>query len=519
MRTVIGLDYGTQAARAVLVDARSGNVLCTHTIRYPHGVMEGDLASAEDYENALYELLERVTPAQYRNSVEGICVDATSLTLVPLAADGRVLAQIPEYKDRHHAQIKLWKNHAAQKQADEALALAHAMNEKFLSRTGGSISSEWTIPKLLKIRDEDPQLYQQIDLAMDLCEFLTYRLTGVPAKTAGSMCYKGCWGWDIGFPSEAFLNGLREGFAEEYPYLMRGPVKIPGERVGYLKPSLCKKLHLRDKVSVATGALDGLTAMVALGAMEAGDGALVVGTSNVLSIQSSQLCEAEGIVGIGLHGMLPGLYGVEIGQNTTGDMLEWYVRNALPQRISLEADERGISVHQVLLEQIEKPWENKVIAVDWWGGSRCAPCDLSLPGIISGLTMNTQPKDIYLALLQAIVCGTREGIEQCAKYGIKIDRVFATGGITEKNPLLMQEYANLLGSRIYVGQVSEGPALGSAIFAAVAAGIYGTPLEASKQMGVKDFTCYEPDEAHRDAYEALYQKNHALRMAFIQLKE
>ena len=187
MRTVIGIDYGTQSARALLVDAETGQVLCTHSIRYPHGVMDGDLASTEDYESALLELLAHVTLPEYRETVRGICVDATSLTLVPVAADGRVICQIPAYRDRHHAQIKLWKCHEAQKQAEEALALARTMQEPFLGRTGGTISSEWTLPKLLRIRDEDPEVYGQIDLALDLCEFLTFRLTGTLIRSAGSM--------------------------------------------------------------------------------------------------------------------------------------------------------------------------------------------------------------------------------------------------------------------------------------------------------------------------------------------
>ena len=173
VKTVIGLDYGTQSARAILVDSETGAVLLSHTVKYKHGVMEGDLADADDYEAALDELLEAVTSEEYRDTIVGVCVDATSLTLVPLSADGRVLSQIPEMADRHHSQIKLWKYHRAQKQADEALALAQKLQEPFLKRTGGSISSEWTLPKLLKIRDEDAGVYQHMDYALDLSEFLT----------------------------------------------------------------------------------------------------------------------------------------------------------------------------------------------------------------------------------------------------------------------------------------------------------------------------------------------------------
>lgn len=512
MGLVIGLDYGTQAARAVLADAETGQVLCSHRVRYPHGVMEGNLASADDYESVLYQLLEAVTPEKYRRYVEGICVDATSLTMVPLTAEGKVLSQLPELKDRHHAQIKLWKYHRAQALADEALSLARTLGERFLGRTGGTISCEWTLPKLLEIRDEDPKAYAKIDTVLDLCEFLTYRLTNKLTRSVGSMCFKGLWAQDIGFPSDAFLDGLRPGFSKEYRHMMRGQVIRTGERAGSLRPELCQKLGFREDVAVAAGTLDGHTAIVALGALQARDAALVIGTSNVLTIQTQQLYEIEGICGIALDGLTPGLYGIDSGQSCTGDMLEWFIQNALPAKILQEAEARGVSPHDILTEQIRRPWENTVIAADWWNGSRNAPCNLNLRGIISGLSLATQPQDIYLALLQSIVCGTREIIEQCESYGIVINRVLATGGIAGKNPLLMKEYANFLDCPVYVGQENEGPAMGSAIFAAVAAGIYSTPFEAYEHMGVHEFICYEPDKEHRNAYEELYQKNHMMRI-------
>lgn len=511
MKTVIGLDYGTQSARAVLADVSNGKILREHSVAYAHGVMEGSLASAQDYEDALMELMEAVTPAELRDTIVGICVDATSLTLVPVSEDGRVLSMIPEYADREQAQIKLWKRHAAQKQADEALAKAQEMNERFLGRTGGAVSSEWMLPKLLEIRDEDPEIYEQVDIAFDLCEYLTWRLTGKLARSVGSMSYKGLWSWDLGFPSEAYLNALRPGFANEYAYKLRGEVFRPGQCIATVSEEMRKRFGLRDDVAVATGILDGHTALVAVGAMAAGDGALVVGTSNVLSIQTTFMCEMEGICGIALDGLTPGLYGIDSGQSGTGDMLEWYMKNSLPAEVLLEAKEKGISPHKVLEKRVSRPWESRVVVTDWFNGSRNAPCDLNLRGAMMGLSLDTKPEEIYLALLQAIVCGTREIIEQCAENGVHIDRLLATGGITGKNPLLMQEYANILNRTIDVAQVKEGPALGAAIFAAVAAGVYTNSIEAYEHMGVRDFVRYEPDMQHREEYEHLYRRNHALR--------
>ena len=216
MKTVIGIDYGTQSARALLLSAEDGRVLASYSSPYPHGILPGDLCSAEDYEDLLYILLRKVTPEEYRSTVAGICVDATSMTLVPVAADGEILGRKPEFANEPHAQIKLWKCHSAQAQAKEAEDLARKMNAAFIRRTGGRISSEWMLPKLLKIRDEAPEIYEKIDLAFDLCEFFTYRLTGEIHRGTGSMGFKANWSPEQGFPDRDFMEALRPGFADEY---------------------------------------------------------------------------------------------------------------------------------------------------------------------------------------------------------------------------------------------------------------------------------------------------------------
>ncbi len=519
MRTVIGIDYGTQSARAVLIDAADGAVLLNSQYAYPHGVMPGDLASAADYDEGLTALLEAVTPPRWRDIVAAICVDATSLTLVPVNAAGDALCREADLSAHPQAQIKLWKRHAAQPQAEEALALARQTRQPFLARTGGSLSCEWTLPKLLEMRDEAPEVYRRMDAALDLCEYLTFRLTGRLTRSTGSMAFKGLWAEDLGFPDETYLDALRPGFGAEYRRLLRGPVLRPGDAAGHLTTEWQQRLHLGPDVIVASGVLDGHTALAALGAMEPGDVALVAGTSNVLTLQMEELREIEGVCGVARHGMVPGLYGVDAGQACTGDMLAWYVDNALPASVHREAEEQGISVHQLLCGRVSQPWANPVAAADWFNGSRNAPCDLTLPAALYGLTLQTRPEDIYLALLQGIACGARDILEQCAHYGIATRRVLATGGVTGKNPLLMQQYADLLGHDIQVGRCAEGPALGAAIFAAAAAGIHPTPMAAFTHMGVKDWVTYRPDEAHRQDYERLYRRNAALRQSIRQIKQ
>ena len=511
MKTVIGIDYGTLSARAVMVDTRTGEVLCSHQVAYAHGVMHGDLASAADYEQALAELLRAMSDTPWRESIAGICVDATSLTLVPVGRDGRPLSLHARHAGEPHAQIKLWKYHAAQRQADEALALAIDMREPFLGMTGGSLSCEWTLPKLLECRDEAPDIYAQMDLALDLCEYLTYRLTGEVVRSVSAMGFKCLWSQAHGLPSEAYLNRLRPGFAGEYAHLLRGTLRHTGEAAGHLSDEMAKAYGLSRDIVVAMGTLDGHTSLIALGALAEGDAALVIGTSNVLTTQTRVLHEIPGICGVVQDGLTPGLFGYEAGQNCTGDMLSWYVRTMLPASVQREADARGQNVHDYLCSLVKAPWTNPVSVADWWNGSRNVPCDLTLRGGMQGLSLTTGPQDIYLAMLQAIACGTRELFEQFTRHGVQISRVVAAGGITQKNPLLMQEYANILHRPVAVGKIAEGPALGAAMLAAVAAGIYASLEEAFAHMGVKDMRLYTPDEAHAEAYEQLYARNHALR--------
>ena len=491
-KTVIGVDFGTQSARAVLVNTENGKILYSCRREYPRSSTPvpaidcaENLPCATNYEMTLYSLLCHVVPEDYRKTVAGICVDATSLTMILLAKDGRALSELDGWSEAAHARVKLWKYHRAQEKADEALNLARNLQEPFLGRTGGSISCEWMLPKLLEVRDEAPEIYAKIDLAMDLCEFLTYRLTGQLVRSIGSLSYKCLWAEDLGFPEQTFLNGLRA--------------------------ELAKRWGLPEQIPVATGVLDGHTSLATMGAFEPGDAALIVGTSNVCTVQDRKLQELKDVCGVAQDGMVTGSCGIDTGQSSTGNMLGWYIEHMAGWQIHREAEERKISPHQVLAERIHKPWENKVIAVDWWSGSRNAPCDLTLRGCMSGLEMDTRTEDIYLALLQAIACGTGTILESLSGQGVKIGRVLATGGITEKNPLLMQEYANLLRREVLVAKTAEGPALGAAMFAAMAAGIYTNIQETYAHMGIHDFKIYKPDEIHRAAYEELYKKNKHLR--------
>lgn len=517
MICVMGIDFGTQSARMAIADAHTGEVLKTHTVAYAHALDESALVEAADYDLALRQMMEAAGASAYGGKIAGICVDATSLTLVPVDENGTPLSNLPEFADRPHARIKLWKRHHAQKIAEEATQLAHEMGEVCMEFTADTISSEWTLPKLIETRDEDPEVYARMDYALDLCEYLTSSLIGRVVRSVGSMSFKGMWSQEFGLPGEEFLNRVRPGFAAEYAHLMRGEVCVCGERAGMLTDAWRAVLGAKDEVSVAAGVLDGHTAGYAMGALEDGDAALVVGTSNVLTVQTRSRSRATGLCGVALSGVTPGLYAIDSGQACAGEMLGWFVDHMTPPQIREEAQTLGISVHDLLCEKVKRPWENRVVALDWWNGSRCVPCDLTLAGALLGVTTGTRAQDIYLALLQGIVCGTREIMEQAASNGAPVKRLLVSGGIARKNALLMQQYADILGMDVYVALTDEGPAMGAAIIASVAAGIHESFQAAHACMGVRRFRHYAPDMEHRAQYEALYVRNHAAREAIARL--
>lgn len=519
---VIGIDYGTQSARAAVVRASDGHIEGTCAYPYPHGVMSEKLpdgtalpeqfalAQAEDYIEALeYTITGAMKVAGIDGaSVAGLCVDATSCTVVPVDSDMQPLSLNPKNKNRPQAYIKMWKHHAAKPQTERANALAKAMNMPFLQACGGEMSSEWMIPKLLEMRENDRAVYDQMACALDLCDYLTLCLTGEVTRGLGSAAFKSNWMDGIGYPERAYLDGLAEGFGEEYHRLMAGKIIRPGERAGSLSKAMAAKLGLSEGIAVAGGILDGHTSIPASGLCRAGDVSLVVGTSNVSAILTEKPMPVPAGTASAMDGFAPGLFAIDSGQSCTGDMLGWYMKYMLPGYVEREAQAKGLSAYDYLnqLAEAAQPWKCPITAMDWWNGNRNVMCNLNLKGNIQGISLSTRPEHIYTALVQAIACGTRRIFEACEANGAKIKNVVACGGIPQKNPFLMQQYANILARTIRVACTDEGPAMGSAIFAACAAGIYENYESAAQHMQVRSFITYTPDTQYSREYECIYAR-------------
>ena len=515
MKCSIGIDYGTQSARAILVNIETGEVLEHAVAEYTHPLSEDCLVDGADYDDALLRLMQAIAKNPNSRHVVGVAVDATTLTLVPLAQNGRLLSEV---MDDPLAKVKLWCRHSAAAYADRALKLARDRGESFIHYTGDTISSEWMLPKLLETYYEAPAVFKQMDIAFDLCDYLTFRLTGNITRSAASLSYKCSWLKAAGFPSTDYLDALAPGFGAAYEYRMRGEIMVPGQRAGLLTDKWRSILGVEAPVAVAVGQPDGNTPSVGLGAIREGDVTIVLGTSSVLMMQVKEGCTPDGLLGIAPDGVVPGLTAMECGSNCAGEMLNWFVQNMLTAEDAEIAARQGISAHELLASRVSNPWNNRLIALDWWNGSRCAPCDLSLSGTLIGMRLDTRSHDIYLALLQSMATGMRDMLALCCQNGGRAGRIYAGGGIVKKNPLLMQQFANILGMPIAATTNSETGALGSAILAAVAAGEYPTPEEACDKMAVQDFLYYEPDMTHREDYKQLYERSHRARQVVAQLQ-
>ena len=516
MKCTVGIDFGTQSARAVLVSVETGETLHRVVAEYEHPLTADCLADGADYDKALMELMKGISEDPNSAEIVGIGVDATSLTLVPLAKDGSLLSS---HTDAPLARVKLWKRHDADKYAIRALQLAKEYGEDFFVYSGNTVSSEWAIPKILETKMEAPEVYAMTDLTIDLSDYLVYRLTGNITRSATTFSYKCHWIKGKGFPGDDYMNALAPGFADEYKRLMRGDIMVPGEVAGMLTDEWRKILGAASQVTVAAGQPDGNTPPVGLGAVGEGDVTIVLGTSSVLMMQSSHDCAPDGLVGLAPDGAVPGMLCLECSSNCAGDMLNWFVENMVPEKDMAEAREKGISAHQLMVSRIEKPWENRLIALDWWNGSRCLPNDMHMAGTLIGMRLETRPEDIYLAMLQSMATDMRDMLELCCRNGASVGRIRAGGGMVGKNPLLMQQFADIFGRIIYATTNGETGALGSAIMGAVAAGVYANFEEACEKMAVGSFKRYDPDEAHCDDYEKLYARCHKARIEVARLQQ
>ncbi|WP_308468965.1 ribulokinase [Rathayibacter soli] len=518
-RYVIGVDYGTLSGRAVVVRVSDGAELGTAVLDYSHGVMDTVLASTgavlppdwalqvpSDYVDVLKDAVPAAVAAAGIDPslVIGIGTDFTACTVLPVCADGTPLNELREYADRPHAYVKLWKHHAAQPHADRINALAAARRESWLPRYGGLISSEWEFAKGLQLLEEDPELYDRMDHWVEAADWIVWQLTGRYVRNACTAGYKGIL-QDGVYPSRDFLAALNPAFAGFADDKVAHEIGQLGAAAGTLTAEAAAWTGLPEGIAVAVGNVDAHVTAPAAQAVEPGQMVAIMGTSTCHVMNGDHLAEVPGMCGAVDGGIVSGLWGYEAGQSGVGDIFAWYVKNQVPARYYEAAAKAGQSIHEQLTDLIkdQRVGAHGLVALDWQSGNRSVLVDHELSGVVLGTTLTTRAEEIYRALFEATAFGTRKIVETFNASGVPVTEFVVAGGLL-KNAFLMQTYSDILRMPISTIASDQGPALGSAIHAAVAAGAYPDVRAAGAAMGKLNRSVYTPDDAAAAAYDRLY---------------
>jgi L-ribulokinase len=530
---VVGVDYGTLSGRAVVVRVSDGAELGTGVHPYPHAVLEravpADLAGTEvplppewalqvpeDYREVLRVAVPAaveaagIDPAQ----VIGIATDFTACTMVPTTADGTPLNEVDGLADRPHAYVKLWKHHSAQGQADRINALARTRGETWLARYGWLISSEWEFAKGLQVFEEDLALYDRMGHWVEAADWIVWQLCGTYVRNACTACYKGIL-QDGAYPSPEFLTALAPGFGDFVTDKLEHRIGALGEKAGTLTAEAAAWTGLPEGIAVAVGNVDAHVSAPAAQAVGPGQMVAIMGTSTCHVMSAEVLREVPGMCGVVDGGIIEGLWGYEAGQSGVGDIFGWFVEHGVPASYTEAAAAAGESVHEHLtgLASRQEIGEHGLVALDWHSGNRSVLVDHELSGLVVGQTLATRAEDVYRALLEATAFGTRVIVETFRDSGVPVEEFIVAGGL-QKNALLMQIYSDVTRLPLSVIDSDQGPALGSAIHAAVAAGAYEDVPTAAKQMGKVLRHVYVPDEARAAAYDPLFEQYVALHDHF-----
>jgi L-ribulokinase len=507
----IGVDFGTESGRALLLDLRSGEELAVSVVPYPSAVIDRTLPDSGEELPPDWALQDpddwvKVIDSGVRDvvseagvaadEVSGLGVDFTSCTVLPVKSDGVPLCTLERWREHRHAWPKLWKHHAAQPVADRLNEVALERGDDFLMRYGGRISSEWYFPKLIELWLEDREVYDAADGYIEATDWIVWHLTGVERRQSCTAGYKALWSPIEGLPPVDYFGAAYPGFERPAEKLGESFAAL-GTRAGTLRPELATRLGLPESVAVAVGNVDSFVSMPGAGVDQPGSYVMVVGTSICDMIVDPKEIRLPGITGVVKDGILPGLYGYEAGQTAAGDMLAWFVERFAPGESSYEALEQAAAKL--------RPGATGLVALDWWNGNRSILADGDLTGVLCGLTLHSTRDEVYRALLESIAFGNRRVMENFQEHGLELSKIVACGGIAERSPLVMQLLADTSGYSVQIPASSEIPARGAALFGAVAAGVFdgiGSAIEATRPQIARTYT---PDPAAKATYDQVYE--------------
>ncbi len=527
----IGLDYGTNSVRALIVNVANGAEIAAAVWTYSHGTQGVILARdpnlarqhPADYVNGA-EITIKQALATAKKSVKGfsasqvigIGVDTTGSTPLPVDANGQPLAFQKKFADNPAAMAWLWKDHTGVNEAAEITALAKKMRPQYLSKCGGTYSSEWFWSKVLKCLRVSPEVFNAAHSWIELSDFVPAALTGTehPSRFVAGVCaagHKAMWNakWG-GYPDAIFLSKLNPKLGKLRARLTTR-VHTIDRAVGGLTAAWAKRTGLTAGIPVAVGAFDAHLGAVGSG-VALGCLIKIIGTSTcdiAIAANTKKLADVPGLCGIVDGSVLPGYFGLEAGQSAVGDLFNWLVNYIEPG-----GKEAGSHVELSKGALKLQPGESGLLALDWNNGNRTILVDQRLTGLLIGQTLYTTPAEIFRTLIEATAFGALTIINRFEEYGVKISSVVNCGGIAEKSPLVMQIYADVTGRPMKISRSAQTCALGSAIAAAVVAGAHKDFATAQKKMTGLKPTVYKPNPKAHAVYKELYALYMQLHDAF-----
>lgn len=532
---VVGIDFGTESGRVVVVRARNGEIVASIVVGYPDGViderlpggpkLEPDWALQNPHDYLL--VVEKGVPKALKaaglkaENVIGIGTDFTASSPLPTKSDGTPLCFLPRLCKQPHAWAKLWKHHAAQPEANRINEIGRERKEEFIRLYGGKYSSEWLFSKLLQIANEAPSVYRQIDRFIEASDWIVWQLTGVERRNACSAGFKAMWVNGKGFPSPELFRALHPLMADVIGTKLPETYYPLGACAGGLTAQWAKKTGLKEGTPVAVGNVDAHVAVPACTVVEPGSMVMIMGTSICHMLLGSSKQMVEGMCGVVEDGIVPGFWGFEAGQSAVGDIFAWFFEHGVPDYIRRQARNDKKPFANVLEDRAAalKPGESGLLALDWWNGNRSILVDVDLSGLLLGMTLATHAEDVYRALIEATAFGTRTIIEAFDSKGAEVKRLVACGGLPEKNPLLMQIYADVTGREIDLADpLQTCSALGAAMHGSVAAGKasggYDTIYEAARHMARVQKLKYRPRRQAHETYNHLFKEYQTLHDYF-----
>lgn len=531
MAYALGVDYGTNSVRALVVDITDGTELASAIFDYAngdHGILldptDANLARQDpaDYIEGFYQSVSQAVKeaASHQgfspDKVVGIGVDTTGSTPIPVDKQGVAMGTLDKYRETLAAHAWLWKDHTSHAEADEITRKANEGGLPYLAKCGGVYSSEWYWSKILHCMRVAPDVAEATYSWVELADFVPAYITGNtdPDTMARSICaaghkamYHADWG---GLPSAEFLDSLEPGLSR---FRYETTPVASNHQAGQLTEEVAAKVGLPAGIPVAVGAFDAHMGAVGAGC---GSGVLVkiMGTSTcdcLPSPMSKELPDIPGLCGIVPESIMPGMYGLEAGQSAVGDIFNWFVRQLTPGKYGTE----GEAHEQLTKEAAElRPGESGLVALDWNNGNRTILVDPLLSGLLIGQTLHTTAAEVYRALVEATAFGALTIINRFEEYGATVENVINCGGIAEKNALVMQIYSDVCNRPMRVSRSAQTCALGAALFGAVSAGAHPSVEAAQEKMtGVKDVV-YEPIAENVAIYKELYAIYRTLHDAF-----